>query len=147
MIYNFSSMKKILVLTFLSAFLFSCKPHDGEIVENSQHADSLLKVINSPELAAVNKKILEAPDDANLYNERARIYMQFKQFEDAINDSKRSLRMDSTNAAFYLREPTFFSRQRNQKCKRCIGKSGEKIPEKTEGLFEIGELLLFLKTK
>jgi len=68
----------------------------------------LLKVINSPELAAVSKKILDNPDDASLYNERARIYMQFKQFNEAINDAKRSIRIDSTNATYYLTEADVF---------------------------------------
>lgn len=139
-------MKKLFVFTILSVVLFSCKPADETVVENSQRTDSLLKVINSPELAAINKKILETPDDASLYNERARLYMQFRQFEDAINDSKRSLRMDSTNAVFYLTEADiFFAANETRNAKVVLEKVVKKFPENTDGLLKLGELYYFVK--
>lgn len=139
-------MKKIIVLGIFSVVLFSCKPADETVVENSERTDSLLKVINSPELSAVNKKILETPDDANLYNERARIYMQFRQFEDAINDSKRSLRMDSTNSAYYLTEADiFFAANETRNAKDVLEKVVKKFPENTDGLLKLGELYYFVK--
>ena len=145
MIYNLS-MKKIVVLIIFSVVLFSCKPADETVAENSQRTDSLLKVINSPELAAINKKILDAPDDASLYNERARIYMQFRQFEDAINDSKRSLRMDSTNAAYYLTEADiFFAANETRNAKDVLENVVKKFPKNTDGLLKLGELYYFVK--
>ncbi|MBC7694125.1 MAG: tetratricopeptide repeat protein [Burkholderiales bacterium] len=139
-------MKKIVVLFILSVVLFSCKPAAETVIENSQRTDSLLKVINSPELAAVNKKILNEPGDANLYNERARIYMQFRQFEEAINDSKRSLRMDSTNAAYYLTEAdVFFAANETRNAKDVLEKVVKKFPENTDGLLKLGELYYFVK--
>jgi hypothetical protein len=62
-------MKKvsIFIAVIIIAFV-SCKPKgESDTEDNSRRTDSLLKVINSPELAAVNKKILENPDDATLY--------------------------------------------------------------------------------
>lgn len=139
-------MKKIVALIIISISFFSCKEGDETIVENSKHADSLLKIINSPELAALNKKILDNPDDANLYNERARIYMQFKQFDDAINDSKRSLRMDTTNAAFYLTEADiFFASNETRNAKDVLESVVKKFPENTDGLLKLGELYYLVK--
>ena len=65
-------MKKISIFIAVVIIAFvSCKPKgESETEENSRRTDSLLKVINSPELAAINKKILDNPDDASLYNER-----------------------------------------------------------------------------
>ncbi len=139
-------MKKTLAFFTLSIVLFSCKPATETVIENSERTDSLLKVINSPELAAVNKKILETPDDANLYNERARIYMQFRQFEEAINDSKRSLRIDSTNAIYYLTEADiFFAANETRNAKDVLEKVVRKFPENTDGLLKLGELYYFVK--
>lgn len=139
-------MKKIVALIIISISFFSCKEGDETIIENSKHADSLLKIINSPELAALNKKILDNPDDANLYNERARIYMQFKQFDDAINDSKRSLRMDTTNAAFYLTEADiFFASNETRNAKDVLESVVKKFPENTDGLLKLGELYYLVK--
>lgn len=146
MIFNFSYMRKIVALFFISIYFFSCKLGDQEVIEDSHRADSLLKVINSPELAELNKKILDAPNDASLYNERARIYMKYRQFEDAINDSKRSLRLDTTNATFYLTEADiFFAANETRNAKEVLEKVVKKFPENTDGLLKLGELYYFVK--
>lgn len=139
-------MKNIIALIAISILFFSCKPDGEKIVEDSHRTDSLLKVINSPELAAINKKILDNPDDASLYNERARLYLQFKQFEDAINDSKRSLRMDTANAAFYLTEADiFFAANETRNAKDVLENTIKKFPENTDALLKLGELYYFVK--
>lgn len=146
MIFNFSYMKKIIALFFISISFFSCKPGDQDVVEDSHRADSLMKVINSPELTALNKKILDSPDDANLYNERAKLYLKFRQYEDAINDSKRSLRMDTTNAAFYLTEADiFFVANETRNAKEVLENVVKRFPENTDGLLKLGELYYFVK--
>lgn len=139
-------MKKLLVLIAISISLFSCKPGDGGVVEDSKRADSLSKIINSPELIALNKKILDNPDDASLYNERAKIYLQFKQLEDAINDAKRAIRIDTTNAAFYLTEAdVFFAANETRNAKDVLESVVKKFPENTDGLLKLGELYYFVK--
>ncbi len=145
MIYNYP-MKYLIVFAVFSIIFFSCKPGEEGIVENSHRTDSLLKVINSPELATLNKKILDHPDDASLYNERARIYLQYKQFDEAINDSKRSLRLDSSNATYYLTEAdVFFAANETRNAKDVLEKVVKKFPENTDGLLKLGELYYFVK--
>ena len=56
MSYNIA-MKRIALIYFGSIVLFSCKSSESKFIENSQRTDSLLKIINSPELAILNKKI------------------------------------------------------------------------------------------
>ena len=140
---------KILIyfsIIFFSMVLISCKPEGEQFIENSKRTDSLLKIINSPELAVLNKKILETPEDANLYNERAKLYIRFKQFDEAINDSKRSLRMDSTNSEFYLTEAdVFFASNETRNAKDVLEKVVKKFPENTTGLLKLGELYFFVK--
>jgi tetratricopeptide (TPR) repeat protein len=139
-------MKKIALLLLISIALFSCKPKEETVIGNSQRTDSLLKVINSPELAALNKKILDSPEDASLYNERAKMYLQFKQFDEAINDVKRSLRMDTTNANYYLTEADiFFSANETRKAKDVLENVVKRFPENTDGLLKLGELYYFVK--
>ena len=139
-------MKNLLLLFFVSAILFSCGPKEEGVTENAHRTDSLLKVINSPELAALNKKILDNPDDASLYNERAKIYLQNRQFEDAISDSKRSIRMDTSKANFYLTEADiFFAANETRNAKDVLEKVVKKFPENTDGLLKLGELYYFVK--
>ncbi len=141
-------MKKIsIVISVIIIAFVSCKPKgESDAEESARRADSLLKVINSPELAAVNKKILDNPDDPSLYNERAKIYLQFKQFEDAISDAKRSIRIDTTNAAFYLTEADiFFAANETRNAKDVLENVVKKFPENTDGLLKLGELYYFVK--
>jgi tetratricopeptide (TPR) repeat protein len=139
-------MKNILFVVLISASLFSCNSKEAGADENTHKTDSLLKIINSPELAALNKKILDNPEEANLYNERAKIYLQFKQFDEAINDSKRSLRMDSSNASYYLTEADiFFASNETRNAKDVLEKVVKKFPENTEGLLKLAELYYFVK--
>lgn len=139
-------MKKLLALIVISVSLFSCKPGVEGVVEDTKRTDSLSKIINSPELVALNKKILDSPDDASLYNERAKIYLQFKQLEDAINDAKRAIRIDTTNAAFYLTQADiFFAANETRNAKDVLESVVKKFPENTDGLLKLGELYYFVK--
>lgn len=139
-------MKNIVILSILVLFVASCKQSIETTKEDLAHADSLLKIIKSPELEAVNKKILENPNDPLLYNERATIYLKFKQFEDAVNDTKRSLRIDSTIAETYLIEAdVFFAANETRKAKELLEKIVRKFPKNTDGLLKLGELFFFVK--
>lgn len=139
-------MKKLLALIIISISLFSCKPGTEGVVEDTKRTDSLSKIINSPELVALNKKILDNPDDASLYNERAKIYLQFKQLEDAINDAKRAIRIDTTNAAFYLTQADiFFAANETRNAKDVLEIVVKRFPENTDGLLKLGELYYFVK--
>lgn len=137
----------VLVTVFTAVMSFSSCKETGEHTEANDHrADSLMKALNSPELTAVNKKILDKPDDASLYNERAKIYLKLKQFEDAINDTKRSIRIDSTNAAYYLTEAdVFFASNQTRNAKDVLELVVKRFPQNTEGLLKLAELLYFVK--
>ncbi|MES2514070.1 MAG: tetratricopeptide repeat protein [Bacteroidota bacterium] len=139
-------MKNIVLFLFSSVVLLSCGPKETGISEDNHRADSLMKIINSPELTAVNKQILDSPEDANLYDERARLYLQFKQFEEAVSDSKRSIRIDSSNAKYYLTEADiFFAANETRNAKDVLEKVTAKFPENTEGLLKLAELYFFVK--
>jgi tetratricopeptide (TPR) repeat protein len=140
-------MKNLVILLVIGLFLLcSCNSKESDSVNDTKRTDSLLKIINSPELAVLNKKILDSPDDANLYNERAKIYLKYRQLEDAINDAKRSLRIDSTNATYYLTEAdVFFAANETRNAKEVLDKVVKKFPENTDGLLKLGELYYFVK--
>lgn len=138
-IYFFSFVLFVQLLT-------SCKTGTTNEKDNTAHADSLMKTLNSPELNAINAKILETPGDATLYNERAKIYMNLKQFDEAVNDTKRAIRMDSTKADFYLTEAdVFFVSNHTRNAKEVLEKVAAKFPENTEGLLKLAELYYFVK--
>lgn len=130
---------------FLTLFI-SCKPTDEAVIENSARTDSLLKLINTPELKTINAKIIENPSDAKLYNERAKLYLKYKQLEEAINDAKRCIRIDSSNVDYYLTQAdVFFAANETKNCRDVLEKTVKKFPTNTDGLLKLGELYYFVK--
>lgn len=127
--------------------IFRCKPSGVEANgKESKHIDSITSIINSPELKALNKKILDNPNDARLYHERAKVFLQLQQLEEAINDAKRSLRIDSTKAEFYITEADiFFAANQTRNAKDVLESIVRKFPENTEGLLKLGELFYYVK--
>lgn len=138
-----------LSLFFISIAFFalmSCTQDGANTQENTAHADSLFKVINAPELKAVNQKIMDNPNDGHLYIERAKLYLKYKQLEDAINDAKRAIRIDSTQAEFYITQADiFFAANETKNCKDVLEKVVAKFPTNTDGLLKLGELFYFVK--
>jgi tetratricopeptide (TPR) repeat protein len=140
------SIFKNLSLVFFALCLFSCKQNSDTEVVDERRTDSLLNLINTPELKAINQKILDNPDDATLYNDRAKLYLKYKQYEDAISDAKRAIRIDSMNAQFYLTEADiFFASNETRNAKDVLELVVKKFPENTEGLLKLGELYYFVK--
>jgi tetratricopeptide (TPR) repeat protein len=124
----------------------SCKPDGANTQENTAHTDSLYKVIHAPELKAVNQKIMDNPNDGHLYIERAKLYLKYKQLEDAINDAKRAIRIDSTQAEFYITQAdVFFAANETKNCKDVLEKVVAKFPTNTDGLLKLGELFYLVK--
>ena len=95
---------KIKYLFFCSVlFLISCQDNSTKIESTDlQRADSLSIKLNSPELKSVNELLMKEPNSAELYDQRAKIYLKLAQFDEAVYDSQRAIKLDSTKENFYL---------------------------------------------
>ena len=139
-------MQKIILFLIISVFVFSCKPSGEKVGENKAHTDSLMIALNSPELKSINQKILDNPNDAALYMERAKLYFKLKQLAEAINDTRRALSIDTTNATIYLTQADiFFAANETRNAKDVLEKIVKKFPENTDGLLKLAELFYFVK--
>lgn len=126
--------------------LASCKTGADKTAEDTAHTDSLMKTLNSPELKVISQKILDDPNNADLYNERARIYLSLKRNEEAVSDAKRAIRIDSTKAEYYLTEADiFFAANETRNSKDAMELVVKKFPTNTEGLLKLGELYYLVK--
>jgi tetratricopeptide (TPR) repeat protein len=140
------TIKHLFFFLTIALFVLSCKTETEAGVDNAAHSDSLMKALNSPELKAINQKILGDPNDANLYNERAKLYLSLRQLDDAISDTKRAIRIDSTVAVYYLTEADiFFTANETRNAKDMLEKIVKKFPTNTDGLLKLGELYYFVK--
>lgn len=140
---------KVLLYLFIIAsiiFGFACNTKPKISEEEKGHADSLMKVINLPELTALNKKILDDPNNPELYNQRAKIYLQYKQFEEAINDANRAIRIDTNQASFYLTKvDVYFANNETRNAKDVLENAIIRFPENTDILLKLAEIYYFVK--
>lgn len=137
----FSVVSVILIL-----FFSSCKNDSIDAEEASKKADSISIKLNSPELKAVNVELLADPNNAMLYDKRAKVYQTLKEFPEAVNDSKRAIKLDSTNAAFYLTlADTYFSQNNTRLSKELLEITAKKFPENIETLLKLAELYFLVK--
>lgn len=128
-------------------FVYSCKNSADEgLKQDNLKADSLSIKLNSTELKAINAKLLENSASTDLYNERARIYLTLRQFKEAINDSKRAIKMDSTKAEYYLTlVDIYFAKNSTRLAKELLEITEKKFPDNTETLLKLAELYFLVK--
>lgn len=111
-----------------------------------QKADSLSIRLNSPELKAVNDSLKQDPGNARLYNKRAQVYLSIKEMEAAVNDAKRAIRLDSTNADYYITlVDAYFSQNNTRQAKDELEAITKKFPDNTEGLMKLAELYFLVR--
>ena len=134
-------------VTFILFICSSCQNKtDKETEASNVKADSISIKLNSPELKAVNEELLKTPNDANLYNKRANIYISLKQQQEAINDAKRALRIDSSKAEYYITiVDALFSQNKTRDAKEVLERIEKKFPENTEALLKLSELYFLVR--
>jgi tetratricopeptide (TPR) repeat protein len=134
-------------LIVLSLCLVSCQPSPDKTLEaDNLKADSLSIKLNSPELKAVNAELLKDPGNAELYNKRALIYLGIKEYEAAVNDAKRAIRLDSASAAYHLTlVDAYFTGNKTRQAKDELELTAKIFPENTEALMKLAELYFLVK--
>ncbi|MEI6020891.1 MAG: tetratricopeptide repeat protein [Bacteroidota bacterium] len=139
-------MKQLLYFSFFILLFSNCQ--QGPKVEDAivHLADSLSLRLNSPELKAVNAELLKDASNADLYNKRAQIYLSLKQLNEAGNDAKRAILIDSSKANYYLTMVDVYYAQNNTRlAKDLLVLTGTKFPENTETLLKLSELYFLVR--
>ncbi len=137
------------VLFLLSLSFFSCSqkgPDANELQQQNQRSDSLSIQLNSPELKAVNKELVQDPNNADLYNKRARIYISLKQYQEALRDTKLAVKIDSTIADYYLTMvDVYFVMNNTRLTKETLLSMERKFPENAKASLKLAELYFLVK--
>ncbi|MBP7808064.1 MAG: tetratricopeptide repeat protein [Bacteroidia bacterium] len=141
-------MMKFKFIFFISviSILVSCSPKETteEVVVTKN--DSILDKLNSPELKAINEALLKDSNNDSLYNERARIYISLKQFDEALGDAARAIKLDSTKARNYVRlADVYFATNKTRFSKETLEAAVKKFPESTEALLKLAELFYLVR--
>jgi len=82
---------KFFLLLFLvsSSIIWSCKPYTEK--ENPAEGTPIDCTLSIPDLAKVNKFILQDPNNANLFRIRSQILLDSGRYNEALSDAKRAL--------------------------------------------------------
>lgn len=130
----------IFFLLFILGFA-SCKTEDPEVAELNERADSLSLKLNSPALKTVNAELLKDPNNAELYNKRAGIYLDLRQLPAAVGDALRAIKLDSTRSDFYMTlTDAYFAQNKTRQAKELLEIMEKKFPDNTETLLKLAEL-------
>jgi len=135
-------MKSLLYLLLLSLTLAACN-------EDSRISKSVKKeVAQAPQdyIEQLSDKIVESPNNGNLYVKRALAYGERGLFELALKDAGRALSIDSTVSYFHqVKGELYFLRGELRPARLSLERSIELDESNIEGLLKLGEVLFLLR--
>ncbi|GAB4205430.1 MAG: hypothetical protein Fur0023_14280 [Bacteroidia bacterium] len=144
-------MKKYLVVVYILlvsiiALFYQCTQNHTLTDKEIKQQDSLQKALKNPLLDSINKQLLKNPNNDSLYRERAFIYAGARQFDVAINDCKRAIKIDSTNIKNHLAlADVYFAANKTKLSKDKLEDIIKKFPDNTEAHLKLGELYYLVK--
>ena len=139
MIYICNYMKRFYCPLFLLLLITSCGHQKGD--GNNGSSDTA-----SVDLQTLNKKILDDPNNAELYHQRSKYHFNNKDLNAAAADMNRVMKLDSNNASYYLTlSEIYFTGNKTSKAKEALEKCISIDTANTEALMKLGELFLYVK--
>jgi len=142
-------MRRLLLPFAAILFLIASCTNSTKEKENTDAVkkDTLSDEIHSQELKNANDLLKENPNNPHLYYKRGEIYLGFKDFDAAIADANRALKIDSlSNDSFYilLTNAAFYSGQ-TRLAKETLDRCVKNLPNSTQGYLKLAELYFYVK--
>ncbi len=94
-------LKLDLIVVFAFFALIACTEEKEESMERSGAQAGTTEFIQE-QLDLIQKKIEGNPNSARSYNQRAKLYLELKDFDNALKDGNYALSLDSTNEEFFF---------------------------------------------
>ena len=99
-----------------------------------------------PDFPELTEALKKDPQNADLYRERAKLYLEAGKLTEALNDINRALGINSEKAVYYLtRSDIYFASGKAQPARQDLSTAIAKEPENTEALMKIAELHLYFR--
>ena len=131
------------LLSVSIAMLASCSNHNN--VTETKKADSN-SLNSSDELKQLNAQILSQPANAELYHHRAKLYLNLKEFQKGITDMAQALKIDSTNAEYFLTlSDLYFVTNQTGSTKAALEKCIVLDEKNVDAMLKLGELYLYVR--
>ncbi len=137
-------IKIFLFLVLVSLVLcFGC-------VQNKKNKESQAKIGQSDttlnQLAELNKKIRADSVNGNLYNQRAKYYLEQENYNDAFKDITSALEIDSTASDYYITlSDIYLGMTKLQSAIEALDKAAELDPENKNAYLKLAEIDIIFK--
>ena len=140
-------LKLFLIISFYFLFFcVSCNLNNTEKRIKEIEVDSTLSKLNSPELKAINSKLLSDPNNPDLYYKRSEIYFKNHDLEAAKNDAIRAIKIDSLKVDYFiLLSDIYFTANETRQAKENLEKCIKINPNSIDANLKLAELFFYVK--
>lgn len=131
----------------LLIFTASCNNKSNETENKSAAKDTLSTEVNSVELKKLNEALKSDPNNAHLYYKRGKVYLGFKDFDAAIEDANRALKIDSlkTDSFYILLTDASFTAGKTRQAKETLERCIKNIPNSTKAYLKLAEMFFYVR--
>ena len=128
-------------------FLFGCDQAPQDNVDVVQEVPEVSEEFpGQVRLDSLTALLDKDPDNAELLNERAKVFLDVDQNNFALADAGRALLIDSTVAKYYLTiSDIYFRLNKPNKCKNALLMAVELQPDYEEPLYRLAQFELYLR--
>jgi len=137
-------LHRILIALLLIAFVTGCTNDKKEEKKPTEIAkDTSAAGLRLEELSG---KISKSPNDAALHHERARLFIDMKRYQDALEDMKTVMSIDSTKSEYFMTMADLsFAANRTYDAKSNLEKALVLNPDNTDAMMRLAELNLIVR--
>jgi tetratricopeptide (TPR) repeat protein len=147
-VFSANLYKKILfyfISILLVLVIYSCNITDKKD-KDLISVDTTLSKLNSPELKNINLKLLNDPNNPDLYYERAGVYFKNHDLEAAKNDALRAIKIDSLKVNYFvLLSDIYFTANETRFAKENLERCIKINPNSTDANLKLAELFFYVK--
>lgn len=134
--------KYVTIITGLLFFLLISACEDKKNIDRQVEVSAT----GFAEIDDVTAKIAVAPDDANLYAERAVLYYDKDGYDEAITDMHKAIALDSMNADYYhLLADIYLDYFKSHLAIKTLERATELFPNRIPTLLKLSEFHLIMK--
>lgn len=131
-----------IIIFALTSLLFSCGNNENQ---NTTSQVDTTTIKTPEELSELNKAIEENPNNAALYNKRAKYYYSINDLSKGLLDIEKAIILDSTKAEYFLTISNFyFSANKTSKAKASLEKCIKLDENNIDALLKLAELYLYV---
>lgn len=129
-------MKRLALFVFLAGTIISC----GNQSTKKQNTNSSLSPLDS-----ISELIKSEPENARHYNQRAKLYLEKKEYRNAKTDAGKAISLDSTVSNYYITiADAYFFTNEPARCEASLNKAIRLDAQNKEALMKMSEFYMFL---